>query len=86
MILKKGLVIDGRKRKDLWFASIIQQKHNVGFYFYFNLAAHKQISPALLEHLDDKSCFHIRALTPQLKKYIDAALKAGWPIENHGWL
>ena len=30
LILQKPLVIDGRKRDELWFASIIQQKDSVG--------------------------------------------------------
>jgi hypothetical protein len=33
LILQKPLVIGGRKRDELWFASIIQQKDSVGVYF-----------------------------------------------------
>ena len=90
LILKKQIVIDGRKKNEIWFASIIQQKHNVGFYFmpvYCNPAIHKQVSPALLEHLDGKSCFHMTELTSQLKKDIKAALKVGLAdYKTRGWL
>lgn len=78
LILQKPLVIDGRKRDDLWFASIIQQKDSVGFYFtcmYEDVKS--KLSPELLKHLDGKCCFHMKALTPGLKKDVDAALKAG---------
>jgi len=80
LILQKPLVIDGRKKDELWFASVIQQKHNIGFYFmpiYGCKEVRSQLSPALLQHLDGKSCFHLTSLTPALKKDIDAALQIG---------
>jgi len=76
LILQKPLVIDGRKRDELWFASIIQQKDSVGFYFTPPDVKSK-LSPELLQHLDGKSCFHFKTLTPALKKDVEAALKAG---------
>jgi len=76
LILEKQLVIDGRPRKELWFASIIQQKDSVGFYFTPPDVKDK-LSPELLAHLDGKSCFHFKTLTPALKKDVEAALKLG---------
>jgi hypothetical protein len=76
LILEKPVVIDGRPRKELWFASIIQQKDSVGFYFTPPDVKDK-LSPELLAHLDGKSCFHFKALTPALKKDLETGLKLG---------
>jgi len=76
LILPGPLVIDGRKKPELWFASIIQQKDSVGFYF-MPIDAMSKLSPELLKHLDGKSCFHFKALTPALKKHVEAALQVG---------
>jgi len=76
LILEKQVVIDGRPRKELWFASIIQQKDSVGFYFTPPDVKEK-LSPELLSHLDGKSCFHFKSLTPALKKDLATALKLG---------
>jgi hypothetical protein len=76
LIVQKPLVIDGRKKDELWFASVIQQKDSVGFYLTAMSADVKaELSPELLKHLDGKCCFHMKALTPELKKDVDAALK-----------
>jgi hypothetical protein len=80
LIIQKPLVIDGRRKDEVWFASAIQQKHNVGFYFmplYCCGQDGAKLSSELMGHLDGKCCFHMTALTPGLKKDIDAALKAG---------
>jgi hypothetical protein len=77
LILEKPLVIDGRKRDELWFASVIQQKNSVGFYLTcMSPDVKAKLSQELLKHLDGKCCFHMKSLTPQLKKDVDAALKA----------
>ena len=76
LILQKPLVIGGRQRKELWFASIIQQKDSVGFYFT-PADVKSKLSPELLKYLDGKSCFHFKTLTPALKKHLEAALKVG---------
>ena len=90
LILRKPLVIAGRKRDELWFASIIHQKHDVGFYYspvYCDPKLGNGISPELLKHLDGKSCFHFTAMTAALKKDIDAALKLGLTdYKKKGWL
>jgi hypothetical protein len=90
LILQKPLIVDGRQRDELWFASVIQQKNNVGFYFsrvYCDVSEKKQLSPELLKHLDGKACFHFKALTPELKKDIAAALRLGLAgYKKRGWL
>ena len=84
LILKKQVTVAGRERKEQWFASIIQQKGSVGFYF---TESKGKLSPALLEHLDGKSCFHFKSLTPALKKDVDAGLKLGLAAyKERGWL
>lgn len=88
LILQKPLVIDGRKRDELWFASIIQQKSSVGFYLTgMSVEMKARMSAELLKHLDGKCCFHMKALTPGLKKDVDAALKAGMAVyRKRKWL
>src|SRR6516225_3529980 len=54
LILKKKVVTGGREKDELWFASIIQQKNNVGFYF-----SSAYCTQELLKHLDGKTCFHL---------------------------
>jgi hypothetical protein len=76
LTLQKPLVIGGRERKELWFASIIQQKDSVGFYFTPPDVKSK-LSPELLRHLDGKSCFHFKTLTPAMKRHVEAALRVG---------
>jgi len=76
LILEKQVVIDGRPRKELWFASIILQKDSVGFYFT-PPGVKDKLSAELLSHLDGKSCFHFKVLTPALKKDVEAAMKLG---------
>jgi hypothetical protein len=76
LILQKPVVIDGRERKELWFASIIRQKDSVGFYFTPPDVKSK-LSLELLKHLDGKSCFHFKTLTPALKKDVEGALQLG---------
>jgi hypothetical protein len=86
LILQKPLLIGGRQRKELWFASIIQQKDSVGFYFTPPDVKSK-LSPELLKHLDGKSCFHFKRLTPALKKDVAAALKLGLEVyRKRKWL
>lgn len=89
LIVVKPQVIAGHKRDELWFASIIQQKDSVGFYFTLvsRDEVRAQLSSALLEHRDGGACFHFKTLTPQLKKDVQAALKIGVEVyRKQGWL
>ena len=63
----KDLVIEGRKRKEVYFAGLIIQKGYVGFYFmpvYADTDLKAVFAPELLKLLKGKSCFHIKKLDP----------------------
>ena len=71
----------GRKYPELSFASVIEQKSFVGLYLmavYGNPAVKKQLSPALLKLLKGQSCFHVKQLTPELKRDISSALEVSY--------
>jgi len=87
---ERPLVIEGRKRKDVFFAAAIIQKSYVGFY-YMPVYAEPEIkaffSPELLALLKGKSCFHVRRLTPGLEEQIAGALMKGFELyRERGWV
>jgi hypothetical protein len=86
----KDLVIEGRKRKEVYFAGIIIQKDYVGFYFmpvYAEPEVKGFFKPELLSRLKGKSCFHIKSLTPELKNQIRDALAQGFEMyKQRGWV
>ena len=87
---QKDLVIEGRKRKEVYFAGLIIQKSYVGFYFmpvYVETEMRAFVPPELLRHLKGKSCFHIKALTPELREQIRAVLQSGFELyQQRGWV
>jgi hypothetical protein len=87
---EKDIVIDGRKRKTVYFAGLIVQKRHVGFYFmpvYAQRDLTAVFGPELLATLKGKSCFHLKELTPALKDQIAAALAAGYRLyKERGWV
>jgi hypothetical protein len=84
LVLEKPVVIDGKPRAEVYFASIIQQKGSVGFYFS---PQYCEDAPELLRHLDGKSCFHLKSVTPELKREINGGLKAGRKVfRERKWL
>ncbi|MCU0485319.1 MAG: DUF1801 domain-containing protein [Anaerolineales bacterium] len=86
----KPLVIEGRKRKEVFFASLIIQKSYVGFYFmpvYIETELKTIFQPELLRLLKGKSCFHIKKLDEALLGQIEAALKTGFELyQQRGWI
>jgi hypothetical protein len=86
----KDLIIEGRKRKEVFFAGLIVQKGYVGFYFmpvYTDTDLKPVFAPELLKLLKGKSCFHLKKLEPALLDQIRAALQAGFEIyQNRGWV
>lgn len=90
LVTAKEAVIAGRKRDNLYFASVIEQKGYVGFYFmpiYCCPALRKSIPPELLKLLEGKSCFHVKALTPALKEQVRTAVKLGFDgYVKNGWV
>lgn len=87
---KKPVVIAGRKHKDVFFASAVIQRHYVGFYFmpvYTDVDLKEVFAPELLRLLKGKSCFHIKVLTPELTRHVEAALEAGFKrYQENGWV
>ena len=86
----KDLVIEGRKRKEVFFAGLIIQKGYVGFY-YMPVYAEPEIKnlfkPELLRLLKGKSCFHIKKLTPELINQIVETLAQGYRLyQERGWV
>ena len=86
----KDLVIEGRKRKEVYFASIILQKDYVGFYYmpvYSDPEMKSIFQPELLTLLKGKSCFHIKRLDDPLREQIRVALKDGFTLyKTRGWV
>jgi hypothetical protein len=86
----KDVVIEGRKRKEIYFAGLIIQKGYVGFYYmpvYADAELKAVLAPELLKLLKGKSCFHVKKLTPELLGQIKAALKIGYDAyQQRGWV
>jgi len=86
----KPVEIEGRKKRELFFAAIIIQKSYVGFYFmpvYAEPEVKLLFRPELLKLLKGKSCFHIKKLTPELLGQIESALQAGYErYKQRGWI
>lgn len=87
---EKEIVVDGRRRKEVFFAGVIVQRSYVGFYF-MPLYADDDLSLVfgreLLATLKGKSCFHLKRMTPELRTQIEDALAAGWRLyEERGWV
>jgi hypothetical protein len=64
-------------------AAVILQKDFVGFYVicvYRNEAVEKKLSPALLELLKGKTCFHVKKPDDRLRKDIGEKIyrERGW--------
>ncbi len=87
---EKEIVVDGRRRNDVFFAGVIVQKSFVGFYFmplYADDDLSRMFGPELLGTLKGKSCFHLKRMTPEIRAQIEAALVAGWRLyEERGWV
>jgi hypothetical protein len=86
----KDIDIDGRKRKEIFFASIIIQSTYVGFYYmpiYIDTDLKDVFELELLSLLKGKSCFHIRKIDEKLEKQIIKALDIGYQLyKKRGWL
>jgi len=86
----KPVVIEGRKKKEVFFAGLIIQKDFVGFYFmpiYADTDLKTVFKPELLRLLKGKSCFHVKKLDDELLRQIEAALKVGYALyQERGWV
>ena len=90
LVTNKPVVIEGRKRDELWFVSALVQKGYVGFYYmpvYMNEPVRRQLKPELLKTLKGKACFHIRKADPVLLDQIKEALDIGVAAyKKMGWI
>jgi len=86
----KELEIDGRKRKEVFFASIIIRSTYVGFYYmpiYVDTDIKDVFEPELLHLLKGKTCFHIKKLNADLEIQINNALDNGYQLyKKQGWI
>jgi hypothetical protein len=86
----KNVEIDGRKKKEVFFASAIIQSTYVGFYFmpiYAETSLKEVFKPELLKLLKGKSCFYIRNLSPEIVSQIEEALELGFNLyKERDWV
>jgi hypothetical protein len=86
----KDLVIAGRKRKEVFFASIVIRKTYVGFYYmpiYTDVSLKDVFKPELMKLLKGKSCFYIRDLSPEIVSQVEEALEIGYQLyKKRGWV
>lgn len=86
----KDIIVDGRRRKEVYFCGLVRYSTYVGFYFmpvYAEENLKAVFSPQLLALLKGKSCFHIRRLDESLTADIRRALQAGYQLYiERGWV
>lgn len=86
----KDIIIEGRKRKEVSFATLIIQSNYVGFYYmpvYTDVELKSIFGQELLKLLKGKSCFHIKKLNEVLEKQIKEALDIGYSLyKDRGWI
>ncbi|MFA9422105.1 MAG: hypothetical protein ACERLG_00895 [Sedimentibacter sp.] len=86
----KDVVIEGRKKNEVYFAGLIIQKNYVGFYFmpvYTDVEIKNVFSEELLKLLKGKSCFHIKKLDKTLEKQVADALETGFVLyKEKNWI
>jgi len=87
---QKEVEIAGRKHPAVYFASVIEQKDYVGFYYmpvYMDPKKQKQIAPRLLKMLKGKCCFHVKTMDAELLGQMKAILDLGRDcFKQSGWL
>ncbi len=90
LVSEKHVEIEGRKKDEVYFASIIIQKGYVSFYFMPVYGCNKPeeiFHPNLLKLLKSKACFHIKKNDPDLLEQIKQALEAGLDLyKRRGWI
>lgn len=86
----KDLEIDGRKRKEVYFAGLIIQSKYVGFYYfpiYTDTELKDVFNSELIKLLKGKSCFHVKKIDDKLEKQIEEALEIGYNLyKKRGWI
>lgn len=86
----KDIEVDGKKRNEIFFASLIIQSNFVGFYYmpiYIDKNLKEVLEPELLKLLKGKSCFHINKIDDVLLAQIENALRIGFDMyKERGWV
>ncbi len=86
----KDVIIEGRKRNEVYFAGLVLYKTYVGFYYmpvYAEPAIKAFFPGELLALLKGKSCFHIKKLDEKLLSQIRAVLDSGVKAyRERGWV
>ena len=86
----KDLVIDGRKRSELYFAGAMIQKSFVGFYFmpiYSNPDFVEALDPELKKCIKGKACFNIKSADKRLLKQIEKMTRDGFKMyKQNKWI
>ncbi|TGL49037.1 DUF1801 domain-containing protein [Leptospira wolffii] len=81
LVSEKEILVNGKKKPEVYFASALVQKGYVGFYFmpvYAEPEMKRIFQPELLGCLKGKSCFHIKKKDPILFSQIRSALELGY--------
>jgi hypothetical protein len=86
----KNVEIDGRKKKEVYFAGLIIQSKWVGLYYmpvYTDTSLKEVFKPELLNLLKGKSCFRIKELNEEMIHQIEEALEKGYNLyKQRGWI
>ncbi|TGK02814.1 DUF1801 domain-containing protein [Leptospira langatensis] len=81
LVSEKEISVVGKKKPEVFFATLLVQKGYVGFYFmpvYSDPDVKKQVPKELLSCLKGKSCFHIKKSDPLLYSQIEEILQIGY--------
>lgn len=86
----KNVVIEGKKKNEVFFAGVMIHKEHVGFYFLSadtDLDIKRIFDPGLPNSLKGESCFHIKKLDAVLMQHIETALAEGFKLyKEKGWV
>jgi hypothetical protein len=87
---EKNVIVDGRKKNEIYFAGLKIHKSHVGFYFmpvYAQPEIKEIFHPDLLKLLEGLSCFRIKTLDEALMEHIADALDQGYKIyKKNEWV
>ncbi len=90
LVSEKAIEVEGRKKPEVYFASILVQKGYVGFYFmpiYMYSEANIIVKPELMKCLKGKACFYIKKKDPVIMDQIKEALEKGYEAyRQKGWV
>ncbi len=87
---QKEIIVAGKNKSEMFFASIQIQKNDVAFHFmplYTDPNLIDELTKSLRSKMKGKSCFHIKKLDEDLENEISDLLKKGYEIyKNKDWI